>query len=148
MTKTGCVLLCGLLAVMMVRAADPEPEPAGPELAALKGTWTTVKMTFRDRDLSFPKDNDFIFEGGRLTRMVPPRKDSGKGPTKLTYKVKLDTRKKPYRLTAVPDAGGGVVASWIYKIEKGELTLATARMGGFPADFTGDVATIVLRKKK
>lgn len=141
----GCVAALGLLA-LRGRADDPEP-PGAVGLKALRGTWAVTKTTFGPRETKVPPGMDFLFDGDKLTRTFPARKGKAKGVEKLTYKVKLDTRKKPYRVTMTPDAGGRD-HKWIFKIEKDQLTLATSRAGDFPPDFTGEtVATMVMTKQ-
>jgi uncharacterized protein (TIGR03067 family) len=115
-------------------------------LKALKGNWAVTKIVNFNREMKGPEGMNFIFEGNKLTRTMPPIK--GKESDKLTYKVKIDTSKKPYKITMTPDAGGRD-HKWIIKIEKGELHLATTRAADFPKDFGGDdvVALLVMKKQ-
>ena len=69
---------------------------------------------------------------------------------KQTYKVKIDTTKKPHRITMTPQNGGKTQTA-ILKVEKGELFLATARGrdAKAPADFEGDgVAILIMTRDK
>jgi uncharacterized protein (TIGR03067 family) len=139
----GCVLVCGLLA-FSGRAADPDPEPPSEGLTALKGGWAVTKIAMGDNEKKSRAGLNFVFDGDKLTRTVVSRK--GKASTKRTYKVKVDTRTKPHKITLVPDAGGREL-KWIFKFEKGELFLAYTRTGDLPADFKDSNVMLMVLKR-
>jgi uncharacterized protein (TIGR03067 family) len=157
MRKAMSVLLAlGGLAVLAARADDPDPEPPGganAELRKLKGTWTVTKAVFNKREIKAPPGLSYTFEGNKLTRTMPLGKlkvnVKGKGDNKQTYKVKIDTKKKPYKIEMTPD-GGGKAMSGIFKIEKDELFLVTSRGkdGKAPEDFTGVTAPVMVMTKE
>jgi uncharacterized protein (TIGR03067 family) len=132
-----------------VRSDDVDPEPPGSSAKALrelKGTWTVTRAVFGKREAKAPPGMTYCFDDDRLVRVMP----FGKGDNKQTFKVKLDLSKKPHRITMTPE-NGGAVQSAIFKIEKGELSVATARgkNARAPADFTGDdVSVMVMTKDK
>jgi uncharacterized protein (TIGR03067 family) len=160
--RTAAVLLalCAL-AALAGRAADPEPPgDAKAELKKLKGTWTVTKAVFGGREAKAPPGMTYTlmtytFDGDKLTRTTPFGKvytnDKGKGidERKQAYKVKIDTKKKPYTIEMIPE-GKDKGQVGIFKVEKGELHLATGRVKGqVPADFKGaDVAVMVMARKK
>jgi uncharacterized protein (TIGR03067 family) len=151
MKTRGTVILTGALLVLAAtevrsRGDDPEP-PAGAkaELAKLKGTWTVTKAVWGKREAKAPPGMTYAFDGDKLTRTTP----LGKGAGKQTFKVKIDTKKKPYKITMTPeDKDKG--QSGIFKVEKGELFLATGRGKGgkAPADFKGDDVMVLVMKKE
>jgi len=158
MGKVMSVLLAlGGLAALAGRAADPDPEPPGganAELKKLKGTWTVTKGVFNKRELKAPPGLTYTFEGNKLTRTAPFGKGKGnvkgKGGAQQTYKVKIDTKKKPYKIEMTPDNGGKTQVG-IFKIEKDELFLVTGRGkdAKAPTDFTGaDAMMMVMKKEK
>jgi uncharacterized protein (TIGR03067 family) len=157
MLKTTFPLLALCALVTAGRSDDVDPEPPGGSaeaLRALKGTWTVTRGVFGNRESKAPPGLTYTFDGDKLTRALPFGKAKGnvkgKDDGKQTYKVKLDTKKKPYQITMTPD-GGGQAQSGIFKVEKGELFLATARGkdAKTPADFSGgDVAVMVMTKEK
>src|SRR5262245_45311332 len=123
----SALLALGGLAALAGRADDPDPEPPGgatAELKKLKGSWTVTKGVLNKRELKAPPGLTYTFEGNKLTRTAPfgKGKGIGKGDNKQTYKVKIDTKKKPYKIELTPD-GGGKALSGIFKIEKDELYL-------------------------
>jgi uncharacterized protein (TIGR03067 family) len=137
----GGVLVCGLLA-FGGRAADPDPEPPGEGLTALKGTWAVTRIVVKGRERKAREGMYFVFDGDKLTRTMFT-KDGTKNPA---FKVKVDTRTKPHKITMVSDAGARE-QKWIFKIEKGELFLAYTRAGDFPTDFKDRDAMLMVLKK-
>jgi uncharacterized protein (TIGR03067 family) len=148
------VILCVALAPQ-ARPADPEPPGSSAKVQReLKGTWTVTKGIFGGRESKAPPGLTYAFDGDKLVRDAP----FGKG-NKMTYKVKIDASKKPYKITMTPE-GGGRTISGIIKIEKGELYLATGRVPFGkdkvkdkdpkpPTDFKGDgVSVMVMTKEK
>src|SRR5262245_594476 len=107
------VALCALAAVAG-RADDPEP-PGGAkaELKKLQGTWTVTKRFSGKRDLKLPSTVTYTFDGDKLTREMVLGKAKG---GKATFKVTIDTKKKPHRIELTPE-GGGAGQAGIYKIE-------------------------------
>ena len=144
-TTSAILALCALAAVTG-RADDPEPlagEKA--ELAKLEGTWVVTKAIWGKREARSTPATTYSFDADRLVVVVPPPRGEGK----QTFKVKLDTKKTPYRYTLTPD-GGGKAQSGVYKFEKGLLYLARRR-GGDATDFEGNgrnVEVLVMKKEK
>jgi uncharacterized protein (TIGR03067 family) len=135
-------LLAAYLTAFGAARAEDDPEPPDKGLRELKGTWTVTKVLFRGRELKSPDEAaTWVFDGRKLTQTFPPNKRKGKEATETTYKVKLDTSKKPYKLTATPEAGGKE-RKWIFKIEKGELRVVSTREADFPKDFDDPDATV------
>jgi uncharacterized protein (TIGR03067 family) len=94
------------------------------------------------RELKTPPGLTYTFDGDKLTRETASGKAKG---SKQTYKVKIDTKRRPHTIELVPlGAARGQVG--VYKIEKGELYLTTGRTKGgknargvvTPKDFSGD----------
>jgi uncharacterized protein (TIGR03067 family) len=143
-TTSALLALCAL-AALAGRADDPDPEPpatAKAELAKLKGTWTVTKSLAGKRELKMPPGLTYTFDGDKLTRETASGKAKG---SKQTYKVKIDTKRRPHTIELVPESGKrGPVG--IYKIEKGELSLA---WGGrkAPADLSGQGAPVLVLKR-
>jgi uncharacterized protein (TIGR03067 family) len=140
------VVLCVALVAQARSEDDPEPPGGGKALRELKGTWTVTRALFGNRESKAPPGLTYAFGGDKLTRKTP----FGKGNNNLTFKVKLDTSKKPYRITMTPENGGNA-QSGIFKIENGELFIATARGKDAkpPADFKGnDVSVMIMTKEK
>jgi uncharacterized protein (TIGR03067 family) len=153
--------VCGL-AALAGRADDPCPEPPGggkAELKNLKGKWTVTKAVFKNRELRAPPGLTYTFDGDKLTRTTPIGKGKGnikgKDDRSIKYKVKLDTKKKPYKIEMIPEgAKTGQVA--IYKIEKGELYLALGRLAfgkgakaaEAPKDFSGDAGPVYVMTRE
>jgi len=125
-------------------ADDEDPEPPSQALGALKGTWTATKVVFAGREAKAPPGITYALERGKLVRSVP----AGKGGNQ-TFEVKVDARKKPYRITMTPE-GGGRAQSGIFKIEKGELFLATGagKDGKGPEDFSGTTGGVMVMSKE
>jgi uncharacterized protein (TIGR03067 family) len=142
---TSAVLVMCAVAALAGRADDPEPATTKAELKKLKGTWTVTKAVWGKREAKAPPGMTYAFDGDKLTRTTP----LGKGAGKQTFKVKIDTKKKPYKITMTPeDKDKG--QSGIFKVEKGELFLATGRGKGgkAPADFKGDDVMVLVMKKE
>jgi uncharacterized protein (TIGR03067 family) len=146
---TSAVLALCALAALAGRADEAEPVPAGAkaELKKLKGTWAVTKRVLGGREAKAPAGLIYTFDGDKLTRRFAAPAGKAGGRQQLT--VTIDTAKKPHRLTM--KAVGGKSTVYIYKIEKGELFLATGRGKGakVPAEFKGDdVALMVLKKEE
>jgi uncharacterized protein (TIGR03067 family) len=140
------VAMCAL-AALAGRGAEPDPEPpvGNAELLKLKGTWSVTQAVGNKRELKAPPGLTYTFDGDKLTHTAP----LGKGNETHTrkYKVKIDTKKKPYKITMTPEGKDkGLVG--IYKIEKGVLHLAMGKGGKPPADFSGDGAVAFEMKQE
>jgi uncharacterized protein (TIGR03067 family) len=143
-TTSAILALCALVA-LAGRADDPEPDKTKEELKRLKGTWTVTRWVSKKRELRGTPVMTYTFDGDKVTKESP----AGKGKTlKATFKVKIDAKKKPYRIELVPD-GTSVTLAGIYKIEQGELYLA---VGGVqieaPKDFNGDTRPVYVMTRK
>jgi uncharacterized protein (TIGR03067 family) len=140
-----CVVLAGMVP-FGVHGDSPDPEPPGEtSLKTLKGTWTVTKGVFKGHEEKVTDGRTYIFDGDKLTRTVPGGKNNGK----LTYKVELDTRKKPCKITMSPD-DGGKAREGVIKIENGELFLSVdgPKFRTMPSDFSGKDATVFVMKKQ
>src|SRR5262245_39879830 len=118
-TTSALLALCAL-AGAAGRADGPDPEPpadAKAELKKLQGTWTVTKMLAKGDELMARAGTTYTFDGDRLTRAAPV---TGRGERKQTFKVKVDTRKRPHKIVLIPE-GAKTRPVAIYKIEKGEL---------------------------
>jgi len=157
--RTAAVLLalCGV-AALAGRADDPDPEPPGgakAELRKLKGTWTVTKTVWQGREVKARPGLTYTFDGDKLTKAVPALA-AGKIKAKAlkqTYKVKIDAKKEPHAIELIPD-GGGAGQAGVYKIEKGQLHLATGRPGRgakgavAPKDFSGDAGPVFVMTRE
>jgi uncharacterized protein (TIGR03067 family) len=135
-TTSALLALCALAAVAG-RADDPEPEPPGGAagLRALKGTWAVTRMLAKDDVFMARVGTTYTFDGDKLTRTTP-------ATGKQTYKVKIDTKKRPHTIELIPEgAKKGTVG--FYKVEKGELYLALGS-GRAPADLSGKGAPVLV----
>src|SRR5262245_60228763 len=127
-TTSALLALCAM-AALAGRADDPEPDTAKGELKKLKGTWKVTKVLLGTREAEPRNVMTWTFDGDKLVSTTTGTvRDKGKFEQTQTYKVKIDTKKKPHTIELVPEKGKfGREASGmagIYKIEKGELYLA------------------------
>jgi uncharacterized protein (TIGR03067 family) len=141
---TSAVLALCALAALAGRAADPDPEPPGgaAELKKLQGTWAVTKMLAKGDEFEPRAGMTYTFDGDKLTRARPV---TGRGGLKQTFKVKLDTRRRPHTIELIPE-GADKGQTGVYKLVKGELYLAmgTARA---PADLSGKGAPVLVMKR-
>src|SRR5262245_16647123 len=145
-TARAMLALCAL-AALAGRADDPEPDTTKAELKKLQGTWTVTKRVLGGREAKAPAGLIYTFDGDKVTRRFAAPEGKAGGRQVLT--VTIDTAKTPHRLTM--KAVGSKSAVYIYKIEKGELYLATGRGKGakVPDEIKGDdVALMVLKKEE
>jgi uncharacterized protein (TIGR03067 family) len=72
------------------------------------------------------------------------------GDDKKTSKIKVNAEAKPATIELTPQDGKdkGKTFPGIYKIEKGEVTLAFSEQGDRPKEFKSDNEAILLRLKK
>jgi uncharacterized protein (TIGR03067 family) len=146
-TMIVCVMLGGM-AYFAVRGDSPDPEPQEEtSLRTLKGTWIATKAIIKGREHKVAEGSTFNFENDQLTRTVP----AGKNVGKFIYKVKLDTLKKPHKITLTP-VDGGDAREGVIKIEKGQLFLSdvilrAGRVGPVPTDFSSKDAVVLVMKK-
>jgi uncharacterized protein (TIGR03067 family) len=120
---------------------DP-PDGAEAELKKLKGTWAVTRAVREGTEAKPRPGLAFTFDGDKVTQSLPDGRVKGQ-VLKQTYKVKIDTKKKPHTIELTTESGKtGMVG--IYKIEKGRLHLALGQpvKGGkgavAPKDFSGD----------
>ena len=144
-TTIAFVSLCALAAAAG-RADDPEPTGGDKaELAKLKGKWTVTGRVLGGREAKSPTGLTYTFDGDKVTRRFEAPEGKAGGRQELT--VTIDTSKKPHRLTlSAGRKGKGTV--YIYKIEKGELYLATGLKGVMPKGFKGDDVVVLVMKKE
>src|SRR5262245_38320344 len=92
------------LAAVAAPGADPDPEPPDggkAELKKLKGEWTVTSAVFGGREMKAPPGMTYTFDGDKLTRTTPFGK--AVDGRKQTFKVKLDTKKKPHTIELIPE---------------------------------------------
>jgi uncharacterized protein (TIGR03067 family) len=143
---TSAVLALCAVAALAGRADEAEPDTAKAELKKLQGTWVVTKRVLGGREAKSPSGLIYTFDGDKVTRRFAAPEGKAGGRQVLT--VTIDTAKKPHRLTM--KAVGSKSTEYIYKIEKGELFLATGRGKGakVPTDFKGDDVTLMVLKKQ
>jgi len=154
-TTIAVLSLCAL-AALAGRADEAEPADAKAEPKKLQGTWTVTKVLVGAKEAKPRAIMTWTFDGDKLVATTTGPA-GGKGTSEVTesFKVKIDTKKVPHTVALVPD-GGGVGMAGIYKVEKGELSLArltgrgkAGRPLGAPKDFKGEgVAVYVMRREK
>jgi uncharacterized protein (TIGR03067 family) len=122
---TGVLLALCALAAAAGRADDPEPDAAKAELKKLKGTWTLTKQAMDGKEWKARFSLTFTFDGDKLvSTQIGSLRGKGKFESTDSFKVKIDTKKKPHAIDLVGDRKRSGSTEWIYKIEKGELYLA------------------------
>ncbi len=134
MAATG-LLLFGMLGVLV---ADDK------ELKELEGSYTVVSM--EKGGMPAPKDLTqkvkVVFKGDSLVINI--------GGDEKKAKIKADSAKQPHTIDISPLDGEekGKTFPGIYKIEKGDLTLAFTEKTDRPKDFKSEGETILLKLKK
>jgi uncharacterized protein (TIGR03067 family) len=139
-----CLLLLLCLAPLAIRADDTDPEPVPPaeaELKKLQGNWDIVKIVRDGADNTKDKKGaSFVIQKNQLLI-----KDGGH-EEKAT--ITLDPKKKPAHIDLALAKGEQRVKG-IYKVEKGEWTIAFSEPGGErPKVFDAKVVKGVLVLKK
>jgi uncharacterized protein (TIGR03067 family) len=147
-----CLLLLLFLAPLAVWADDTDPEPvtsAEAELKKLQGNWDVVKVVRDGTDATKEtKGLSCVIKKDQLTVHVGGGAASGRPEQKLA--VTLDPKNKPAHIDLVVSNSKEVVKG-IYKLEKGELTIAFSEPGQErPKVFDAKVAkgVLVLKKQK
>src|SRR5262245_32635693 len=152
---TSTILALCALAALAGRADDPEPPGgAAAELKKLKGTWVVTKSLVNGEDrkergkLTWSFDGDKLTWTGRTTK-GPGTARGGVGVATATYKVKVDTKKKPHTIELTPE-GKGNCQPGVFKVEKGLLYLAlsVAKSGKASEDFTGTRGTVYVMTRE
>jgi uncharacterized protein (TIGR03067 family) len=150
-TTSALLALCAL-AALAGRADEAEPpDDAKQALKKLKGKWTVTKALLNKRELRAPIGGSYTFDGDKLTRETPQWRAE---VVRTTFKVKIDTRRRPHRIELTDEGGGGQVG--IYKIEKGQLYLALGRPKdvkgdkdpAVPTDFKGEARPVYVMKRE
>ena len=156
-TASAALALCAL-AALAGRADDPEPpDDKKAELKKLKGTWAITRVVMEGKEWKQRSDTTYAFDGNKLVATTTAfAEGKGKFESTESFKVKIDTKKKPHTIDLVPD-GKYPGLMGIYKIEKGELYIAKGWREGIgkaakvvrPKDFKGDgVGVYVLTREK
>src|SRR5262249_8389863 len=97
-TTSALLALCALAALAgRADEADPEPPSAKAELKKLQGSWTVTKWLAKGDELKVRPGMTYTFDGDRLTRPGPI---TGR---RQTFKVKLDTGKRPHSIKLTPE---------------------------------------------
>jgi uncharacterized protein (TIGR03067 family) len=164
MRKKSTLLALCALAAAAGRAAEAEPPSEKAELNKLKGTWKVTKLLAGDGFTSPSREASYRFDGDKLTRMTFRRfprergrrgRGGGNWPLRVTYKVKIDTKKQPHTIELTPERGRipgsgrwGLTQTGIYKIEKGELYLALGRPRKVPKDFKGEAGEVYVMTRE
>src|SRR5262245_35841085 len=117
-TTIAALALCALAALAgRADEADP-PADAKAELKKLQGAWAVTKVRADGKERGPTVPLRFTFNGDRLRRVSGPDKD--KKTHSETFKVKLDTRKRPHTIELIDQTRRDHQAG-AYKIEKGQL---------------------------
>jgi uncharacterized protein (TIGR03067 family) len=158
-TTSAALALCAL-AALAGRADEAEPPGEKAELKKLQGTWKVTKVLLGTREAEPRNVMTWTFDGDKLVSTTTgTAAGRGKFEDKWTYKVKIDTKKKPHTIELVPEQDKfvrkGVAMAGIYKIEKGELYLArlagrakAAKPLGTPKDFKDKDAAVYVMKRE
>jgi uncharacterized protein (TIGR03067 family) len=133
----------GAAFVVMAGGAVLADEKALKELAG-KYQAVAVVEGGKDRPDGFVKGVTATVAGDELTITV-----AGKGGPKRA-RIAVDPAKKPAHIDISPADGPekGKTFPGIYKLEKGELTLAFTETADRPTEFKGDAGVILIRFKK
>jgi len=144
-TTLALAALCALAAAG--RADDPEPPGGLTGLRALKGTWVVSRALYKGREVKVPPGVTYAFDGAGLTWTMPA--DKIVGERKQTFRVKVNTAKKPHTIELVAK-GEGKGTAGVYKVEKGELRLSIWRPKGAnaPKDLSGDEVPVLVMEKQ
>jgi uncharacterized protein (TIGR03067 family) len=144
------LLLLFVLALMplTVRGDDTDPEPIKPAEAALKelqGEWDIVKATFAGMDA--------LKKMGKEVRMIIKKNQmmpkGAKGGDDDPATIVLDPKKKPAHIDLTPTKGKEGPIKGIYKLEKGELTIAFRESGqDRPTKFDDTTIILMVLKKR
>jgi uncharacterized protein (TIGR03067 family) len=144
-TTSALLALCALAAVAG-RADDAEPAAdAKAELKKLQGAWTVTKVRANGKEREPRVRLRFTFTGDKLRRVSGPDKD--KEIFSETFKVKLDTKKKPHTIELIDQVRRNNRAG-VYKIEKGELFLALGTPKKAPKDFKGEFEPVYVMTRE
>jgi uncharacterized protein (TIGR03067 family) len=137
------MVVMGLAGVVAARADDTDPEPPMADKSALVGEWELVSINHKGVDIKLPANVLQITlkleKNGTMTMTTMGMTQKGKW--------KIDSSKKPKHIDITANNQGGLA---IYKLDKGELTLASGEgpQAARPKDFESAEATMVLKKKK
>ena len=119
------LLLCPLVLVASVGAAEPSPEPDEPDDAkTILGTWQAVKAVKRGTPAPASEVENLKLEVTKDKLVIVEGREKGPREERVTYKLDPKAKPRTIDLTMI-DAGKGIVVRGIYKIEKGELTIVT-----------------------
>lgn len=140
MTRTIALMLALGMPLLAARLPDTEPEPPGDaaDLKAMSGVWAIKKV-------SGPKAADKSREelaAARFTFTKSSIKVSDGKREEPEVQFKINSKKSPKEIEITPP-GGEKPLLGIYKIEKGELTLAFTEPGGErPKKFDDEKANV------
>src|SRR5262245_9628635 len=141
-TTSALLALCALAA--LAGRADDEAEPADAKagLKKVRGTWAVTKTLVQGEERTGGGKLTYTFDSDKLTWRSRTAKGPGRakwGGVTVTYKVKVDTRKKPYTIELTPERIGrgqpelkGKGQPGLFKVEKGLLYPALRGRAGPP----------------
>ena len=132
--------VCGVLLAFGLGGIVLADEKALKELA---GTYRLVSA--EKAGVPAPKDVEKVkltFKGDEMTIVLPDGEKRAK--------IQVDSTKKPAHIDIMPDEGPekGKTFPGIYKLDKGELTLAYSEKGDRPKDFKSEGEVTLLKMKK
>jgi uncharacterized protein (TIGR03067 family) len=144
-------LLCCVVALPLLLAADKDKDDAKKDLANLEGTWTVVKVEYDGKSLEErTKDLRFVFKGDTMT--VSGSEEIEKGYGKITLKLDPSTTPKILDLTVSAGSEKGSIMEGIYELKGDEFRMCVKVMEkGRPAKFEaleGDGACLVVLKRE
>jgi uncharacterized protein (TIGR03067 family) len=123
--RASALLLCPLVLVAAVGAADPSPEPDQDDDAkTILGSWQAVKGVKRGTPATAAEIEKLRLEVMKDKLSIIEGREKGPREERITYK--LDPKAKPRTIDlTLTGRGKEIVIRGIYKIEKGELTIVT-----------------------
>jgi uncharacterized protein (TIGR03067 family) len=141
------LLLCPLVLVAAIRAAEPSPEPDGDNDAkTILGTWQAVKGIKRGTPATAAGIEKMTMEVTKDKLTIIEGREKGAREERVTYK--LDAKAKPRAIDLTLAGPKEVVVRGIYKFEKGELTIETSDPGGARPKVFGEKGRTVLVFRK
>jgi uncharacterized protein (TIGR03067 family) len=141
---------CGLLATMVAGAALAQEKTDKTDKTSkdLDGAYKATSLQKGDKvaEKELTDALSFVIKGEDLTVVIDKKDDR----QEKKAKIKIDAAKTPAAIDITPADGPerGKTFPGIYKLDKGELTIAFAEKGDRPKDFKaeGDVTLLKLKK--
>ncbi|HEV3383865.1 MAG TPA: TIGR03067 domain-containing protein [Gemmata sp.] len=138
MKRFAVVGLAMLISFAGILSADEK------DLKELEGTYSValLKKGGKEAGKEDTQKTKFRFKGENLSIII--------GGDEKSTQIKVDTSKQPHTIDITPSEGPdkGKTYLGIYKIEKGELTLAFVKVGDRPKEFTSENDVTLMKLKK